>query len=78
MKQADFPTDSWKQVPVLIRMDIYSRALEKGINVSDICNKALAQILNIPYKKPESVDTFPKQPEKHTEPEKPETKKQLG
>ena len=78
MKQADSPTDAWKQVPVLIRMDIYAKSLEKGTNISDICNKALSQILDIPYKKPEPVDAHPKPKGKPTEPEKPETKKSVG
>lgn len=62
MKQADSPVDAWKQVPVLIRMDIYTRATEKGVNISDACNQALAQVLQIRYKKPEPGDV----PSRHT------------
>ncbi|MEN6610423.1 MAG: hypothetical protein ABFC24_06240 [Methanoregulaceae archaeon] len=75
MKQADAPEDAWKQVPVLIRMDIYTRATEKGVNISDACNQALAQVLQIRYKKPEPADVPSPHAMRTREPEKKAEKK---
>jgi hypothetical protein len=41
--------DEWKQTSVFIRMDIYKKAGEKGFNISDECNRALASLLGIEY-----------------------------
>ena len=40
----------WKATTVLIRTDIYSRALDEGIDISSECNKALADRLGIDYR----------------------------
>lgn len=78
MKQADSPEDAWKQVPVLIRMDIYTRATEEGVNISDTCNQALAQMLRIRYRKPEPADVPRQHATRLREPEKNEEKKEAA
>jgi hypothetical protein len=42
----------WREIPVLIRSDIYLRAEERRIDISDECNRALAYLLNIDYRRP--------------------------
>jgi hypothetical protein len=40
----------WKTTTVLIRTDIYSRALDENIDISSECNRALADRLGIDYR----------------------------
>lgn len=40
----------WKATTVLIRTDIYSRAMDEGIDISSECNRALANRLGIDYR----------------------------
>lgn len=44
------PGAGWRQTPVLIRADIFLRACEQGIDISDVCNQALADLLGIDYR----------------------------
>jgi len=44
------PGAEWHQTPVLVRADIFSQALEQGIDISDVCNQALADLLGIDYR----------------------------
>jgi hypothetical protein len=43
------PGVGWRQTPVLVRADIFLLAHEQGIDISDTCNRALADILGIDY-----------------------------
>lgn len=44
------PGAGWRQIPVLVRADIYARALGQGIDINNICNQALADVLGIDYR----------------------------
>ena len=41
--------EQWRQTTVLIRSDIFTRALEEGIDISKTCNQALGNLLGIDY-----------------------------
>jgi hypothetical protein len=43
------PAVSWRHTSVMVRADIFSKAHEQGIDISNVCNKALADILGIHY-----------------------------
>jgi hypothetical protein len=43
------PGISWRHTSVIVRADIFSKAHEQGIDISDICNKALAELLGVDY-----------------------------
>jgi hypothetical protein len=43
---------TWRETTVLIRSDIYAQAEERHIDISDACNRALASLLNIEYRRP--------------------------
>jgi hypothetical protein len=43
------PAGSWRQTLVIIRADIFDKAREHGLDISDICNQALADQLGIDY-----------------------------
>jgi hypothetical protein len=49
----------WREIPVLIRSDIYLRAEERRIDISDECNRALAYLLNIDYLRQGSQKSVP-------------------
>lgn len=40
---------TWHSTPVALRSDLYRRALEQGIDISDACNRALASLTGIEY-----------------------------
>lgn len=40
----------WRQVPVLIRADILASVHDQGIDISDACNRALADLAGIDYR----------------------------
>jgi len=40
---------AWHNTPVALRSDLYRRALEQGIDISDACNRALASLTGIEY-----------------------------
>ena len=39
----------WRHTSVVVRADIYSKAHEQSIDISNICNKALADLLGLDY-----------------------------
>ncbi len=41
---------AWRHTSVIVRADIFTKAHEQGIDISDICNKALAGILGMDYR----------------------------
>jgi hypothetical protein len=41
---------SWRQTTVLVRADLFSQAEVQGIDISDTCNRALADLLGIDYR----------------------------
>jgi len=43
------PGNSWRHTSVVVRADIYSKAHEQGIDIADVCNKALAGLLGMDY-----------------------------
>ena len=45
-KEAD---NSWRHTSVVIRADIFSKAYDQGIDISNICNRALADLLGVDY-----------------------------
>jgi hypothetical protein len=55
------PGPGWRQTSVLIRADIFSQAHEQGIDISDACNRALADLLGIDYRQ-QHLDTVPVPP----------------
>ncbi len=42
----------WQQVPVLLRSDIIAAAERERLDISEECNRALAQRLEIEYRPP--------------------------
>jgi hypothetical protein len=44
------PGTAWRQTSVLVRADIFEQAQAKGIDLSDACNRALADLLGIDYR----------------------------
>jgi hypothetical protein len=40
---------TWHSTPVVLRSDIYRKALEQGIDISDACNRALAGLTGSEY-----------------------------
>jgi len=40
---------AWRHTSVVVRADIFSKAHEQGIDISDVCNKALAELLGVDY-----------------------------
>ena len=55
------PGAGWRQTPVLVRADIFSQAHEQGIDISDTCNRALADLLGIDYRQ-QQLDNVPVPP----------------
>jgi hypothetical protein len=41
--------NSWRHTSVIVRADIYAKAHEQGIDISNICNTALAGLLGVDY-----------------------------
>lgn len=41
--------DAWERTAVALRPDIYRLALERGIDISDVCNRALAALTGCEY-----------------------------
>lgn len=42
--------DQWRQTSVVIRADIFLQAIELGLDISNECNKALANLVGIDYR----------------------------
>ena len=47
---------TWRHTSVVVRADIYSKAHEQGIDISNICNKALADLLGVDYRQQQLDD----------------------
>lgn len=52
------PQSAWRHTTVLVRADIFTQAQEKGIDISDTCNRALADLLEIDYRQ-QRLDDMP-------------------
>jgi hypothetical protein len=55
------PGPGWRQTSVLVRADIFTQAHEQGIDISDACNRALADRLGIDYRQ-QHLDNVPVPP----------------
>jgi hypothetical protein len=55
------PGTPWRQTMVLVRADIFESAREQGIDISDTCNRALAEILGVDYRQ-QRLDDVPVPP----------------
>jgi hypothetical protein len=44
------PGIPWRHTTVLVRADLFERARETGVDISDACNQALAEMLGIDYR----------------------------
>ncbi len=49
----------WRQIPVVLRGDILALAQESGLDISELCNRALACATGIRYDQPPSGDILP-------------------
>ncbi len=49
---------AWRHTSVVVRADIFSKAYEQGIDISDVCNKALADLLGVDYRQ-QKLDNVP-------------------
>ncbi|MDP2797564.1 MAG: hypothetical protein Q8N94_08670 [Methanoregula sp.] len=49
---------SWRHTSVVVRADIFSKAHEQGIDISNVCNMALAELLGTDYR-PQHLDNVP-------------------
>jgi hypothetical protein len=43
------PGMKWHHTTVLVRGDIFENAHDRGVDISDVCNRALAEVLGIDY-----------------------------
>ncbi len=55
------PGSAWRPTTVLVRADIYASAQEQGIDISDTCNRALADLLGFDYRQ-QQLDSVPVPP----------------
>jgi hypothetical protein len=55
------PGISWRHTTVLVRADIFENAREQGLDISDTCNRALADLLGIDYRQ-QRLDDVPVPP----------------
>jgi hypothetical protein len=55
------PGVPWRHTTVLVRVDIYESAQERGMDISDTCNRALAEALGIDYRQ-QRLDNVPVPP----------------
>ena len=49
---------SWRHTSVIVRADIISKAHEQGIDISNVCNMALADLLGVDYRS-QHLDNVP-------------------
>ena len=49
---------SWRHTSVVVRADIFSKAHEQGIDISNVCNMALAEMLGVDYRS-QHLDNVP-------------------
>ena len=55
------PGRAWRHTTVLVRADIFAKAQEQGIDISDTCNQALADLLGVDYRQ-QQLDSVPVPP----------------
>ncbi|PKL64644.1 MAG: hypothetical protein CVV32_08225 [Methanomicrobiales archaeon HGW-Methanomicrobiales-3] len=55
------PGRAWRTTSVLVRADIFAQAQERGIDISDTCNQALADLLGVDYRQ-QQLDSVPVPP----------------
>ncbi|MEI7856660.1 MAG: hypothetical protein WCH85_04055 [Methanomicrobiales archaeon] len=53
---------AWRHTSVVVRADIFTKAHEQGIDISQVCNKALADLMDLSYSKPHVNDVPVTQP----------------
>ena len=56
------PGISWHHTSVVVRADIFSKAHERGIDISNVCNKALADLLGVDYRQQQLEDMLVTRP----------------
>jgi hypothetical protein len=66
MPEKKEPGDQWRQISVVIRADIFLKAVEMGLDISNECNQALAHLVGIDYRQQQINDRAP--PPKPQEP----------
>lgn len=52
----------WRHTSVVIRADIYAKVHDRGINISDECNRALADLVGIDYSQQQLPEEVPFDP----------------
>lgn len=55
------PGRAWRTTTVLVRADIFTQAQEQGIDISDTCNRALADLFGMDYHQ-QQLDSVPVPP----------------
>jgi hypothetical protein len=53
---------AWRHTSVVVRADIFSKANERGIDISNVCNKALADLLGVDYRQQQLDDVLVTRP----------------
>ena len=66
MPEKKEPGDQWRQISVVIRADIFLKAGQMGLDISNECNQALAHLVGIDYRQQHINDRAP--PPKPQEP----------
>jgi len=56
MAKSPDPAGQWRQISVIIRADIFDKAKECAVDISDTCNRALADRLGIDYEQQHLMD----------------------
>jgi hypothetical protein len=69
---------SWRHTSVVVRADIFSKAHEQGIDISNICNKALADLLGVDYHQQQLDDILVTRPVIIAHNDLPATEKELA
>ena len=52
----------WHHTTVILQSDIYRQALERGIDISDACNRALASLTGTEYRQKRREEVPPRHP----------------
>ncbi|MDD1688526.1 MAG: hypothetical protein LUO90_03055 [Methanoregula sp.] len=59
MSERKDPGVQWRQTSVVIRADIFFKAAEMGLDISNECNQALAHLVGIDYRQQQINQTTP-------------------
>lgn len=54
--------NAWRHTSVVVRADIFTKAHEQGIDISQVCNKALADLMGLSYRESQVNDVPVTQP----------------